>query len=78
MDKVKIVVSLEKDIILKLKNIERFNNKSTSFIIREIVTEYAVKKIPKKKIGIIGVGSSSEFSDIANKKEEYLKGFGED
>jgi hypothetical protein len=78
MNKVKIVVSLEKDIILKLKNIEKFTSKSTSSIISEIVTEYAVKKIPKKKIGIIGIGSSSEFSDIANKKEEYLKGFGED
>ncbi|GAH24116.1 unnamed protein product [marine sediment metagenome] len=31
----------------------------------------------KKNFSIIGIGSSGG-SDIANKKEEYLKGFGED
>jgi len=72
MNKVKIVVSLKKDIILKLKNIEKFTNKSTSSIISEIVTEYAVKKIPKKKIGIIGITDSGD-PHFAENDEEYLK-----
>ncbi|PIU29138.1 MAG: hypothetical protein COT09_02390 [Candidatus Hydromicrobium americanum] len=78
MNKVKIAAFLEKDVVLKLKNLARLTNKSTSFIIREAVNSYVAKKAPKKEIGIIGIASSTEYSDIANKKDEYLKGFGED
>ncbi|HEY4696120.1 MAG TPA: ribbon-helix-helix protein, CopG family [Candidatus Hydromicrobium sp.] len=77
MEKERTSILLEKDIMLKLKNLAKISNKSTSFIIREAVTEYVTKKVPKKEIGIIGIGNSGG-SDIANKKEEYLKGFGED
>ena len=77
MDKERTSILLDKDVMLKLKNLAKISNRSTSFIIREAVTEYVVKKVPEKKIGIIGIVDSGD-SDIANKKEEYLKGFGED
>ncbi len=77
MDKERTSILLDKDIMLKLKSLTRISNKSTSFLIREAVSSYVSKKLPKKKIGIIGIGNSGG-SDIANKKEEYLKGFGED
>ena len=77
MDKERTSILLEKDVMLKLKNLAKTSNRSTSFMIREAVTEYVAKKVPEKKIGIIGIGNSGG-SDIANKKEEYLKGFGED
>ncbi|MBE3114206.1 MAG: CopG family transcriptional regulator [Actinobacteria bacterium] len=78
MDKERTSILLERDVVLKLKNLARLTNKSTSFIIREALNSYVAKKAPKKEIGIIGIASSSEYSDIANKKDEYLKGFGED
>jgi len=77
VDKERTSILLDKDIMLKLKSLTRISNKSTSFLIREAVSSYVSKKLPKKKIGIIGIGNSGG-SDIANKKEEYLKGFGED
>ena len=77
MDKERTSILLEKDIMLKLKNMAKFSNKSTSFLIREAVTEYVAKKAPRKEIGIIGIGSSGG-SDIANNEDEYLKGLGED
>lgn len=77
MDKERTSILLDKDIMLKLKSLTKISNKSTSFLIREAVSSYVSKKLPKKKIGIIGIGNSGG-SDIANKKEEYLKGFGED
>jgi len=63
--------------MLKLKSLAKLSNKSTSLLIREAVSSYVSKKFPKKKISIIGIGNSGG-SDIANRKEEYLKGFGED
>jgi len=77
VDKERTSILLDKDIMLKLKSLTKISNKSTSFLIREAVSSYVSKKLPKKKIGIIGIGNSGG-SDIANKKEEYLKGFGED
>jgi len=76
MDKERTSILLEKDVMLKLKNLAKISNKSTSFLIREAVSSYVAKKVPKKEIGIIGIGDSRD-SDIANKEEEYLKGFGE-
>jgi len=77
VDKERTSILLDKDIMLKLKSLTKISNKSISFLIREAVSSYVSKKLPKKKIGIIGIGNSGG-SDIANKKEEYLKGFGED
>ena len=77
MDKERTSILLERDVMLKLKSLAKFSNKSTSFIIREAVTEYVTKKIPKKKIDIIGIGDSGS-SDIANNEDEYLKDLGED
>jgi len=77
MEKERTSILLDKDVMLKLKSLARLSNKSTTFIIGEAVSEYVAKKVPKKEIGIIGIGNSGG-SDIANKKEEYLKGFGED
>ena len=77
MDKERTSILLEKDIMLKLKNMAKFSNKSTSFLIREAVTEYVAKKVQKKKIDIIGIGDSGG-SDITNNEDEYLKGLGED
>ena len=77
MNKERSSILLDKDIMLKLKSLAKLSNKSTSFLIREAVSSYVSKKFPKNKIGIIGIGNSGG-SDIANKKEEYLKGFGED
>ncbi len=76
MEKERTSILLEKDVMLKLKNLAKISNRSTSFIIREAVTEYVAKKAPKKEISIIGIGNSGG-SDIASEKEEYLKGFGE-
>ncbi|MBU4313513.1 MAG: ribbon-helix-helix domain-containing protein [Actinobacteria bacterium] len=78
MEKERTTILLDKDVMLELKRLSKTTNKSTSFLIREAVNSYVTKKAPKKEIGIIGIASSSEYSDIANKKDEYLKGFGED
>jgi len=77
MEKERTSILLEKDVMLKLKSLAMLTNKSTSFLIREAVNSYVAKKAPKKKIGIIGIGSSGG-SDIANNEDEYLKGLGED
>jgi len=72
MNKVKIAAFLEKDVVLKLKNLARLTNKSTSFIIREAVNSYVAKKAPKKEIGIIGIINSGD-PNFAENDEEYLK-----
>lgn len=72
MNKVKIAAFLEKDVVLKLKSLARLTNKSTSFIIREAVSEYIAKKIHKKEINIIGIVNSGD-PHFAENDEEYLK-----
>ena len=47
-------------------------NKSTSYLIREAVTEYIAKKIPNKEIGIIGIVNSGD-PHFAENDEEYFK-----
>lgn len=78
MDKERTSILLERDVMLKLKNLAKFSNKSTSFIIREAVTEYVAKKVPKKEISIIGIVNSGD-PNFAENDEEYLKkNFGKD
>ena len=77
MEKEITSILLDKDIMLQLKKLSKTTNKSTSFLIREAVSGYVAKKASKKKIGVIGIGSSGG-SDIANNEYEYLKGLGED
>ena len=77
MEKERTSILLDRDIMLKLKKLSKTTNKSTSFLIREAVSSYIAKKSPKKKISIIGIGSSGG-SDIARNEDEYLKGMGED
>ena len=77
MEKERTSILLDKDVILKLKKLSNTTNKSTSFLIREAVSSYVAKKAPKRKISIIGIGSSGG-SDIANNEDEYLEGLGED
>ena len=77
MEKERTSILLDKEVMLKLKSLAKFSNKSTSFLIREAVSDYVAKKVHKSKIGIIGIGDSGD-SDISNKKDEYLKGFGKD
>ncbi|MCJ7471207.1 MAG: ribbon-helix-helix domain-containing protein [Actinobacteria bacterium] len=77
MEKERTSILLDKDIMLQLKKLSKTTNKSTSFLIREAVSSYVAKKAPKKKISIIGIGSSGG-SDIANDEDKYLKGLGED
>ncbi|MFZ3086378.1 MAG: ribbon-helix-helix protein, CopG family [Candidatus Hydromicrobium sp.] len=72
MDKERTSILLEKDVMLKLKNMAKFSNKSTSFLIREAVSEYIAKKIHKKEINIIGIVNSGD-SHFAENDEEYLK-----
>jgi len=72
MDKERTSILLEKDIMLKLKNMAKFSNKSTSFLIREAVTEYVAKKVPRKEIGIIGIVNSDD-PHFDENDEEYLK-----
>jgi len=75
MEKERTSILLDKATMLKLKSLSKLSHKSTSLLIREAVSDYVAKKVPKSKIGIIGIGDSGG-SDIANKKDEYLKGFG--
>ncbi|MBE3113690.1 MAG: CopG family transcriptional regulator [Actinobacteria bacterium] len=78
MDKERTSILLEKDVMLKLKNMAKFSNKSTSFLIREAVNSYVAKKAPKKEIGIIGIVNSGD-PHFAENDEEYLKkNFGKD
>ncbi|MFZ3386689.1 MAG: ribbon-helix-helix protein, CopG family [Candidatus Hydromicrobium sp.] len=78
MDKERTSVLLEKDVMLKLKNMAKFSNKSTSFLIREAVTAYVAKKVPRKEIGLIGIVNSGD-PNFAENDEEYLKkNFGKD
>ncbi len=75
MEKERTSILLDKATMLKLKSLSKLSHKSTSLLIREAVSDYVAKKVPKSEIGIIGIGDSGG-SDIANKKDEYLKGFG--
>jgi predicted DNA-binding protein len=72
MDKERTSILLERDVVLKLKNLARLTNKSTSFIIREALSEYIAKKIHKKEINIIGIVNSGD-PHFAENDEEYLK-----
>ncbi|HJX02173.1 MAG TPA: ribbon-helix-helix protein, CopG family [Candidatus Humimicrobiaceae bacterium] len=72
MDKERTSILLEKDVMLRLKTLAKITNKSTSFIIREAVTEYVTKKTPKKKFNIIGIVNSGD-TQFAENDEEYLK-----
>ncbi len=72
MDKERTSILLEKDVMLKLKTLAKTSNKSTSFIIREAVTEYVTKKTPEKKFSIIGIVNSGD-TYFAENDEEYLK-----
>jgi len=72
MNKIKISVFLDKDVILKLKRLSKITNKSTSFLIREAVSSYVAKKAPKKEIGIIGIIDSGD-PHFAENDEEYFK-----
>ena len=72
MEKERTTVLLNKDEMFKLKKIAKFTSKSTSFIIREAISEYIAKKIPKKEIGIIGIVNSGD-PHFAENDEEYFK-----
>ncbi|GAG72241.1 unnamed protein product [marine sediment metagenome] len=72
MNKIKIAAFLDKDVMLKLKILAKITNKSTSYLIREAVTEYIAKKIPNKEIGIIGIVNSGD-PHFAENDEEYFK-----
>jgi len=79
MERQRTSVLLEKETMLKLLAISRKTNKSKTFLISEVVTEYVNKNAPKKKIDIAGIADSKD-PYFAGKDEEYLKdnGFGED
>lgn len=78
MEKERTSILLEKDVMLKLKNLAKISNRSASFIIREAVAEYITKKVPKKEIDIIGIVDSGD-PHFAENDEEYLKkNFGKD
>ena len=78
MEKERTTVLLNKDEMFKLKKIAKFTSKSTSFIIREAISEYIVKKIPKKETNIVGIVDSGD-PHFAENDEEYLKkNFGKD
>jgi len=79
MEKERTSVLLEKDVMLKLRALSRNSNKSTSFLIKEAVTEYVAQKTFKQKISIIGIADSKD-PYFAQKDEEFLEksGFGED
>ena len=72
MDKERTSILLEKDVMLKLKTLAKTTNKSTSFVIREAVTEYVTKKTQKKNFNIIGIVNSGD-PYFAENDEEYLK-----
>ena len=78
MEKERTSILLDKNEMFKLKKIAKFTNKSTSFIIREAISEYVAKKTPKKEINIIGIVDSGD-PHFAKNDEEYLKkNFGKD
>jgi len=77
MEKERTSILLDKATMLKLKSLSKLSHKSTSFLIREAVKNFVAKNVPKSEIGIIGIGDSGG-SDIANKKDQYLKRFGKD
>lgn len=78
MEKERTSILLDKDVMLKLKRLAKFSNKSTSLLIREALTEYTAKKVPDKESGIIGIVGSND-PDFAENDEEYLKkNFGKD
>jgi len=78
MEKERTSILLDKDVMLKLKSLAKTSNKSTSFLIREAVSDYVARKVHKKKIGIIGIVDSGN-PHFAENDEEYLKkNFGKD
>jgi len=72
MEKERTSILLNKDEMLELKRLSKTTNKSTSYLIREAVTEYIAKKIPNKEIGIIGIVNSGD-PHFAENDEEYFK-----
>jgi len=71
MKKERTSVLLNKEDILKLKALSKMLNKSTSFLIQEAVTEFITKKIPERKIDIIGMVDSGD-PYFAEKDEKIL------
>ncbi len=71
MKKERTSVLLKQEDIVNLKALSRKTNKSTSFLIREAVTEFLAKNIEEKKIGIAGMVDSGD-PYFAEKDEEML------
>jgi hypothetical protein len=72
LDKDRTNVLLEKDVMISLKNIARLEGKSVTMIVREAITDYLTRNIPKKEFGIIGIGES-RFKDTSNRKKNAVK-----
>jgi len=71
MKKERTSVLLNKEDVLKIKALSKKTNKSTSFLIQEAVTDYIARKMPERKIDIIGMVDSGD-PYFAEKDEEIL------
>ncbi len=71
MKKERTSILLKQEDLVNLRALSRKTNKSTSFLIREAVSEFLAKNIEAKKIGIAGMVDSGD-PYFAEKDEEIL------
>jgi predicted transcriptional regulator len=64
-------VLVNQEDLLKLKTLSMKMNKSTSFLIQEAIADFLIKKMPDKKIEMIGMVDSGD-PHFAEKDEEIL------
>lgn len=72
MEKERTSVLLDKEDMIKLKTISKKTGKSTTFLIKEAVSEYVSKIQPKRNIDIIGIVESGD-PYFANNDEKILE-----
>ena len=72
MEKERTSILLDKEDMLKLKAISKKTRRSTTFLIKEAVSEYISRNIPKRKIDIIGMVESGD-PYLAENDEKILE-----
>jgi len=72
LEKERTSILLDKEDMLKLKAIAKKTRRSTTFLIKEAVSEYISRAIPKRKIDIIGMVESGD-PYLAENDEKILE-----
>jgi predicted transcriptional regulator len=71
----KTTVYLDAEDYRRLKAIARSTHQKPANLLREAVAEYTARHLPRRRARSIGAGDSGR-SDLSERAEELLKGFG--